>query len=78
MKNELWLWVRALSVVPHFSLAPPHVAFSRGGDFTRARLLLALLSLRKNGGLLLVYACVGGYKKFGFAVIPQCGVNILS
>ena len=33
MKNELWLWVRALSVVPHFSLAPPHVAFSRGGDF---------------------------------------------
>ena len=29
--------------------------FSRGLIFTRARVLLALLSLRKNGGLLVVY-----------------------
>ena len=29
--------------------------FSRGVIFTRARVLLALLSLRKNGGLLVVY-----------------------
>ena len=29
--------------------------FSRGVIFTRARVLLALLSLRKNGGLLIVY-----------------------
>ena len=28
-------------------------------DFTRARVLLALLSLRKNGGLLLVYLLLG-------------------
>ena len=30
--------------------------FSRGVIFTRARVSLALLSLRKNGGLLVVYA----------------------
>ena len=29
--------------------------FSRGAIFTRARVSLALLSLRKNGGLLVVY-----------------------
>ena len=29
--------------------------FSRGANFTRARVSLALLSLRKNGGLLVVY-----------------------
>ena len=29
--------------------------FSRGVIFTRARVLLTLLSLRKNGGLLVVY-----------------------
>ena len=29
--------------------------FSRGVIFTRARVLFALLSLRKNGGLLVVY-----------------------
>ena len=29
--------------------------FSRGVIFTRARVSLALLSLRKNGGLLVVY-----------------------
>ena len=46
----------ALSVVPHFSLSPPRVAFSRVGWFTHPRVLLALLSLRKHGGLLVVYS----------------------
>ena len=32
--------------------------FSRGVIFTRARVSLALLSLRKNGGLLVVYVVV--------------------
>ena len=32
--------------------------FSRGVIFTRARVFLALLSLRKNGGLLVAYSCV--------------------
>ena len=32
--------------------------FSRGVIFTRARVLLALLSLRKNGGLLVVYLSI--------------------
>ena len=36
------------------SLSPPRVAFSRV-IFTRARVSLSLLSLRKNGGLLVVY-----------------------
>ena len=34
--------------------------FWRGVIFTRARVSLALLSLRKNGGLLVVYDFVGG------------------
>ena len=33
--------------------------FSRGVIFTRARVSLALLSLRKNGGLLVVYIEIG-------------------
>ena len=40
----------------HFSLSPHRVSpFSRGVIFTRARVSLALQSLRKNGGLLLVH-----------------------
>ena len=35
-------------------LSPPRVAFSRVGWFSRARVSLSLLSLRKNGGLLVV------------------------
>ena len=44
------------------SLSPPRVAFTRVGGviFTRARVSLALLSLRKNGGLLVVYNDDGG------------------
>ena len=38
-----------------FSLPAACRLFSRGLIFTRARVLLALLSLRKNGGLLVVY-----------------------
>ena len=38
-----------------FSLPAACHLFSRGLIFTRARVLLALLSLRKNGGLLVVY-----------------------
>ena len=34
--------------------------FSRGMIFTRARVSLSLLSLRKSGGLLVVYDFVGG------------------
>ena len=59
-----------LRVVPHFSSGiveraklkrawkSPHAAFrlfSRGVIFTRTRVSLALVSLRKNGGLLVVY-----------------------
>ena len=48
-----------LRVVPHFSsgIVERHAAcrlFSRGVIFTRVRVSLALLSLRKNGGLLVV------------------------
>ena len=40
-----------------FSLSPPRVAFSRVGViFTRAHVSLALLSLRKNGRLLVVWS----------------------
>ena len=39
-----------------FSLPAACHLFSRGMIFTRARVSLALLSLRKNGGLLVVYA----------------------
>ena len=35
--------------------------FSRGVIFTRARVSLALLSLRKNGGLLVAYDWMRGY-----------------
>ena len=38
-----------------FSLPAACRLFSRGVIFTRARVSLALLSLRKNGGLLVVY-----------------------
>ena len=49
----------ALSVVPHFSLSGAACRlFSRGVIFTRVRVSLALLSLRKNGGLLVVYRLV--------------------
>ena len=51
-----------LRVVPHFSPGIPHARkgetcrlFSYGIIFTRARVSLALLSLRTNGGLLVVY-----------------------
>ena len=56
-----------LPVVPHFSAGIVKRAifslpaacrlFSRGVIFTRARVSHALLSLRKNGGLLVVYIC---------------------
>ena len=42
-----------------FSLPAACRLFSRGVIFTRARVSLALLSLRKNGGLLVVYATRG-------------------
>ena len=38
-----------------FSLPAACRLFSRGVIFTRARVSVALLSLRKNGGLLVVY-----------------------
>ena len=46
-----------LRVVPHLSShgAPAGRLFSRGVIFTRARVSLALLSLRKNGGLIVFY-----------------------
>ena len=40
-----------------FSLPAACRLFSCGVIFTRARVSLALLSLRKNGGLLVVYCC---------------------
>ena len=44
-----------LRVVPHFSSGTVERA-KRERAFTRARVSLALLSLRKNGGLLVVYS----------------------
>ena len=40
-RSQAW----ALSVVPHFSLSAPRLAFLAGVIFTRARISLALLSL---------------------------------
>ena len=40
-QSQAW----ALSVVPHFSLSAPLLAFLAGVIFTRARISLALLSL---------------------------------
>ena len=74
-----WLVSTRLRVVPHFSSGiverakrerawkSPHARlFSRGVIFTRARVSLALLSLRKNGGLLVV--CVNtGNKPRGYS-----------
>ena len=46
----------ALSVVPHFfSLPAACRLFSSGVIFTPAHVSLALLSLKKNGGLLMIY-----------------------
>ena len=62
-----------LRVVPHFSSGIVGRAkrecrlFSRGVIFTRARVSLALLSLRKNGGLLVVYLRVKHAAKITFA-----------
>ena len=50
--------------------------FSRGVIFTRARVLLALLSLRKNGGLLVVYLATSVHsntRKFALEVWTQLG-----
>ena len=56
-KNVLWWCVYSNSTwkSPHARKAACRL-FSRGLIFTRARILLALLSLRKNGGLLVVYS----------------------
>ena len=42
-------------VITFFSLPATCRLFSRGAIFTHARVSLALLSLRTNGGLLVVY-----------------------
>ena len=44
-RSQAW----ALSVVPHFSLSAPRLAFLAGVIFMRARISLALLSLWENG-----------------------------
>ena len=44
--------------MPFFSLPAACRLFSRGVIFTPARVSLALLSLRKNGGLLVVYMII--------------------
>ena len=49
---DMWHVSARLRVVPDFSSCR---LFSRGVIFTRARVSLALLSQRKNGGLLVVY-----------------------
>ena len=57
--NNLFLAERVYNFVARaafFSLPAACRLFSRGVIFTRARVSLALLSLRKNGGLLVVYA----------------------
>ena len=59
-------------VVPHFSSGIVERAKrSRGVIFTRARVSLALLSLRKNEGLLVVYNyvnCVSNLRKTNLKV----------
>ena len=54
-----------------FSLPAACRLFSRGVIFTRARVSLALLSLRKNGGLLVVYLYrKGKWKATGAEMCP--------
>ena len=63
-----------LRVVPHFSSGDTRRGtachlFSRGVILTRARVSLALLSLRKNGGLLVVYVGAHpGEHQHGFSI----------
>ena len=49
-ENKLYIYIRRHAACR---------SFSRGVIFTRARVLLALLSLRKNGGLLVVQTHMG-------------------
>ena len=49
---------RKKTKMPFFSLPAACRLFSRGVIFTPARVSLALLSLRKNGGLLEVYMII--------------------
>ena len=51
--------------------------FSIGVIFTRARVSLALLSLRKNGGLLIAYITLGA-RDFSSAVSGFCQVFIVT
>ena len=55
---------------PHFSLPAACRLFSRGVIFTRPRVSLALLSLRKNGGLFVVY--VGPVLLWYISAFWQC------
>ena len=50
--------------------------FSRGVIFTRAQVSLALLSLRKNGGLLVAYSTLGA-RDFSSAVSGFCQVFLV-
>ena len=60
-----------------FSLRAACRHFSRGVIFTRARVSLALLSLRKNGGLLVAYSTLGA-RDFSSAVSGFCQVFIVT
>ena len=51
-----------------FSLPGACRLFSRGMIFTRAHVSLALLSLRKNMGLLVVYQCANEFIKIEIVV----------
>ena len=62
--------------VPHARKGPRVAFFSRGVIFTRAAVSLALLSLRKNGGPLVVYAKVGKGTYLHFSVILRPWVSI--
>ena len=57
-KNSQFASFQTMVMFRHHTLRYCVIAcrlFSRGVIFTRARVSLALLSLRKNGGLLVVY-----------------------
>ena len=60
-----------------FSLPAGCRLFSRGMIFTRARVSLALLSLMKNGGLLVVYRIVGSDVDLPFQVGTWCKHHIV-
>ena len=65
---------KSLGFVSFFSLPAECRLFSRGVIFMRARVSLALLTLKKNGGLLVVY--VKCQPSITFLYVPRALIKI--